>query len=128
MPDPAGLRASTIDLAPLRAGRSLRLWVPLAAAAAVAVVVGIIAVTAPGDDQIDVAGDEIDVADGSDFASAIEASGVLTSPSADEVEQAMDDDLYRPTGQTEVSAAGHYVSLRRANPGHLPRAAPAGRT
>jgi hypothetical protein len=107
VPDPAHLRASTIDLLPLRAGRSFRRWVPLAAAAAaVAVVVGIIAVTAPRDDDIDVGG-------GSGFASAIDASGVLTSPSVDEVEQAMDRDHYKPdTGQTQVSAAGNYVSLR----------------
>lgn len=107
VPDLAHLHASTTALAPLRAGRSVRRWVPLTAvAAAVAVILGIIAVTAPSNGDIDVEG-------GSDFASAIEASGVLTSPSTDEVEQAMDPDLYKPdTGQTQVSAAGNYVSLR----------------
>ena len=104
VPDLADLRASTIDLAPLRSGRSLRQWVPLTAAAAVAaVVVGIIAITAPGDDGNNVEG-------GTDFATAIEVSGVLTSPSADDVEQAMD---YQPqSGPTEVAADGHYVALR----------------
>ena len=54
---------------------------------------------------------------GSPFAAAIEASGVLTSPSADEVEQATDSDLYTDdVGQTQVSAAGNYVSLRRCQP------------
>jgi hypothetical protein len=51
------------------------------------------------------------------FAAAIEASGVLTSPSADELEQATDGDLYWDTvhgvdARTQVSAAGNYVSLR----------------
>jgi Tol biopolymer transport system component len=44
------------------------------------------------------------------FAAAIEASGVLTSPSADDVAKATDSDLYKD--DFEVSAAGNYVSLR----------------
>src|SRR5262245_14742406 len=46
------------------------------------------------------------------FAAAIEGSDVLTSPTPDEVAQAMDNALYAPdTGQTDVSAAGNYVAL-----------------
>lgn len=44
------------------------------------------------------------------FAAAIEASGVLASPSADDVAKATDGDLYKD--DFEVSAAGNYVSLR----------------
>jgi hypothetical protein len=47
------------------------------------------------------------------FAAAIEASGVLTSPSPEEVAQALDGTLYAPdTGETDVSGTGNYVSLR----------------
>ena len=49
------------------------------------------------------------------FTAAIEASGVLTGPSADDVAQATDYDLYRDDfGETQqVSPAGNSVSLRR---------------
>ncbi len=47
------------------------------------------------------------------FAAAIEASGVLNGPSADEVAQATDRDLYYRAKGIQVSAAGNYVSLRR---------------
>jgi hypothetical protein len=47
------------------------------------------------------------------FAAAIEAAGVLTSPSTDEFEQATDGDLYwDDDARTQVSATGNYVSLR----------------
>ena len=74
------------------------------AAIVVVVVVGIIVVTSGGSSKTT-------SPTTMSFAEAIEASGVLTSPSADEATQATDDDL-RET-QTQVSAAGNYVSLRR---------------
>lgn len=81
-------------------------WVALGVAA-VAVVVLAVAITAVAPER------RVEMEGGSEFASAIEASGVLTSPSADEVRQAMDADLYRPgTGPTQISANGSYVSLR----------------
>jgi hypothetical protein len=51
------------------------------------------------------------------FAAAIEASGVLTSPSAEEIALASDTSLYPPdNGSTQVSAADHFVSLRTCHP------------
>ncbi len=48
------------------------------------------------------------------FAAAIEASGLLTSPSADDAAQATDNDLYRDGDVgMQISSVGNSVSLRR---------------
>jgi hypothetical protein len=116
---------SLVDLDDHRAPRlGRRAIVGLVAVAAAAAVVAIAVVTIPSDtstvstpsDTSTVSISVLPPAGGPAFAAAIEAAGVLTSPSAEEVEQAMDDSLYRPTGQAEVTVAGHRVSLRSCQP------------
>ena len=107
--DPSGGNGMTIDLTAerlARLDRHWRRWVVSAAAVvgAAAVIAGIVVVTSGGPSKTA-------SPTSLTFAEAIEASGVLTSPSADEVAQATDDDLHET--QTQVSAAGNYVSLRR---------------
>lgn len=110
--DPGGSLVDVIVLAPRHASRR-RPWPALLIAAAAAVVVTVIAVVTVPSDESTVSSPDLEAGDAPTFAAAIEASGVLTSPSPDEVDQAMDRDLYGPnTGQTQVSAAGNYVSLR----------------
>jgi hypothetical protein len=110
---------SLIDLEDHRRRRpKTRTIVGLVAVAAA--VIAIATVTIPSDKTtVSVPADESTVptsapapGGGSAFAAAIEASGVLTSPSTDEVDQAMDGGLYHDTGPAEVSTAGNFVSLR----------------
>lgn len=119
--DPGGSLVDVSELAPRHPSRR-RPWPALLMAAAAVVVVIVIAVVTVRSGEFTVSNRsyestdsslELDAGDDPTFAAAIEASGVLTSPSADDVEQAMNSDLYGPnTGQTQVSAAGNYVSLR----------------
>ena len=128
--DPGGSLVNVIELAPRQTSRR-RPWPALLMAAAAAVVVIVIAVVTvrSGEPTVSspsyestvsnpsyestVSSPELDAGDAPTFAAAIEASGELTSPSADEVEQAMNSDLYKPdTGQSQVSLAGNYVTLR----------------
>jgi hypothetical protein len=103
-------RASLVDLDDHRprrlTTRAIAGLVAVAAAAAIAVV------TIPSNESTSV----LATGGGPEFAAAVEASGLLTPPSTDTAEQARDDSLYRPTGQAEVSAAGHRVSLRSCQP------------
>lgn len=110
--DPGGSLVNVIELAPRHTSRR-RPWPALLIGAAAAVVVTAIAIMTPRSDESTVSSPELEAGDASPFAAAIEASGVLTGPSPDEVEQAMNSDLYKPdTGQSQVSLAGNYVSVR----------------
>jgi hypothetical protein len=88
------------------------------AAAAAAAVIAIAVVTIPSDEPtVSTSSDQSTVSTsaragggGPAFAAAIEASGVLTSPSADEVTQARGG-FYQTGGPAAASAAGHKVSL-----------------
>lgn len=104
--DSSGGHHMTIDAATEPLDRHRRRWVVSAAAlvGAAAVIAVIVVVTSGGPSKTA-------SPTSLTFAEAIEASGVLTSPSADEAVQAKADDLEET--QTEVSAAGNYVSLRR---------------
>lgn len=108
---------SLVDLDDRRPRPWLRSALLVAVASAAAAVIAIAVVTIPSDQStVSTPSDQSTVstsvlAPGPAFAAAIEASGLLTSPSADEVEQAMDRGLYKGTGPADVSAAGNYVSL-----------------
>ena len=89
-----------------------------AVAAAAAVIVIVVAVTAsneskesPPADDVNVTTPEPDADDSRAFADAIDASGLLRSPSPTDVEQATNAELYKSTGPASVSTAGNYVSL-----------------
>lgn len=110
--DPGGSLVNVIELAPRHTSRR-RPWPALLIGATAAAVVTVIAVVTVRSGESMVSNPELEAGDAPTFATAIEASGVLTGPSPDEVEQAMNSDLYKPdTGQSQVSPAGNYVSLR----------------
>lgn len=110
--DRGGSLVDVVVMAPPHASRR-RPWPALLVAAAAAVVVVVIAVVTVSSDESTAPTPELQASEALTFARAIEASGELTSPSPDQVSQAMDRDRYGPnTGQTQVSATGNYVSLR----------------
>jgi hypothetical protein len=106
--DGPALHELVVEFEPRRPRRMLRSGLLVAIGAAAAAVIAIVVVTIPSDDPtVSIAGSV--PRDGRTFAAAVEASGVLHSPSPDEVTQA-NSGVYL-SGGPEVSAAGNSVSL-----------------
>jgi hypothetical protein len=107
-----------IDVDDRRARRTVRPAFVVAVAAAAAALIAIAAVTIPSDkpkvstpsDRSTVPSTVPAAGDSAAFDAAIAESGIMTTPSARDVAQAMDADLYKVDGG-DVSATGNHVSL-----------------
>jgi hypothetical protein len=117
--------AATIELEPQNPIKQLRVhrrWMLAAAAVVLVVAAAILLVGRDPRESADMAAsppsDATTPAVGSSFAAAIEASGVLTIPSAEEVAQASNTSDFQPiSGPTQVwAAAGNFVSLHTCRP------------